>query len=177
MTLRVTQLKPNPSGRDRTTSGATATQLAGEWVDLHNEGIAAFDLRELHLFHRAYKPYSTTWEWAKVMAAEASFQALLLPGQTLRIHSGRVRDLSVIAAADRFGADVHGFTGHDSFIWNNENADEAGVWEPARKAFRDRAEYSAHPPEGVVLVRVGDMLVQGSPLGRSHGLTSTRSLR
>ena len=109
MTLKVTQLKPNPSGKDVTFHGALAGQLAGEWVDIANDGVRPFDLRRLNLYHRAYS----------VIDSGGSFQDELHPGQILRIHSGRVREIDVIRLADRVGADRHGFTGRDSYIWNN----------------------------------------------------------
>ena len=176
MTLKVTQLKPNPSGKDVTFHGALAGQLAGEWVDIANDGVRPFDLRRLNFYHRAYSSRST-WAWALVIDPGASFQDELHPGQILRIHSGRVREIDVIRPADRVGADRHGFTGRDSYIWNNANADEAAILEPAQRVFLDRAEYAPFPSEGVVLVRIGNALVPGLTQGVFAGLASLGGLR
>lgn len=37
-TLQTVRLKPNPAGKDRTRSGASETQLGGEWADIKNTG-------------------------------------------------------------------------------------------------------------------------------------------
>jgi hypothetical protein len=168
MNLKITQLKPNPTGKDTTALGPSVAQLAAEWVDIKNEGAHPFDLRKLHLYHRAYSSLNA-WEWAPVVEADAAFTDILHIGQTLRVHSGRVRDVSVIPSSERAGADRHGFTGRDWYIWNNANPDEAAIWDPAQKQFRDRAEYTSFPPEGVVLVRSGNLLVPGFTLAALAG--------
>lgn len=171
MNLTITQLKPNPAGKDSTRLGASVAQLASEWVDVRNDGAFAFSLRDLHLYHRAYSGVSS-WEWAPVVEPGAAFTDVLQPGQTLRIHSGKVRDVSVIPLAERLGADRHGFTGRDWYVWNNANADEAAIWNASQKAFHDRAEYAAFPPEGVVLVRSGRFLIPGISLADLGGFAA-----
>lgn len=159
MNLKVIRLKPNPAGKDITLFGATAEQLAGEWVDIRNEGTTGFDLRGLFLYHQAYVGTSAEWKWAPVISSNAVINNVLPPWQTLRVHSGAVRSLDVVRQEDMTDADLHAFTGRDAYIWNNSQSDAAAVWNPANKQFIDRADYGAFPPEGSVLVRQGDMLL------------------
>lgn len=65
---------------------------------------------------------------------------------------------------DRQGADFHAFVGRDLYVWNNAEGDCSGLWSPAAQRFIDKACYDPHPPEGAILVRVGDKLVPS----RSH---------
>jgi hypothetical protein len=161
MSIRVVQLKPNPAGKD-SLGLAFAAQLAAEWVDVRNDAKTAFDVSRLSMFHRAYAGASSNWQWGSVIASGAEFTGFLQPGQVLRIHSGRVRELGVIRAEDRVGADLHGFTGRDAYIWNNSQGDMAAIWNAIAKVFIDQAEYLPYPPEGTVLVRSGDLLVPGA---------------
>ena len=118
--------------------------------------------------HRALSPRvrgsSSEWKWALVVDSSSPLSGIVRPGQTLRVHSGRVRDLSVVRAEDLAGAELHAFTGRDTYIWNNANGDTAGIWQPAREVWIDRAEYMPYPPEGVILVRSGAMWVPGTSL-------------
>jgi hypothetical protein len=174
MNLTVSQLKPNPAGKDRGASSATPGQLAAEWVDIRNDGTTSCDLGKIQLYHRAYVGQSSQWKWAPVVESQVALRGLILPGQTLRVHSGRLRSVSVIRAEDQAGADLQGFTGRDSYIWNNALGDTAGVWEPARERWIDQAEYLPHPPEGVVLVRQGHLLVPSLSLAGLYALGARR---
>jgi hypothetical protein len=161
MNLRIVQLKPNPAGKDLSILGARPSQLAAEWVDIKNDHSIAVEMSAVALYHRAYVGFSTDWKWAAVVADDAKITGLLSAGQTLRVHSGRVRTIAVIRPEDLVGADVHCFTGRDAYIWNNGRADTAAIWRPQGEVFVDSAEYAPQPPEGVVLVRSGDWLVPG----------------
>lgn len=165
MKLTAIRLKPNPSGKDVTRIGAAPSQLAGEWVDVRNDGATAFDLSRLQLDHRAYAGLSGEWKLASVLAVPFVVGTLLGVGYTLRVHSGRVRDLSVVRPEDRTGADLHGFTGRDAYIWNNNQADTAAIWNPEAAQFSDWADYEANPPEGAVLIRHGKWLVPATGFG------------
>ncbi len=164
MDLTVSQLKPNPVGKDRGALGAAPAQLAAEWVDIRNTGATTCDLAVIRLYHRAYVGSSAEWKWAPVVESGLPITGLLRPEQTLRVHSGRVRPLSIVRAEDIAGAEWHAFTGRDAYIWNNAQGDMAGIWDPAREAWIDRAEYMAFPPEGVILVRSGSLLVPSTSL-------------
>jgi hypothetical protein len=164
MNLTVSQLKPNPAGKDRGSLGAAPSQLAAEWVDIYNSGATTCGFADVTLYHRAYVGSSSDWKWAPVVDSGSAITGVLRPGQTLRVHSGRVRALAVVRAEDMSGAELHAFTGRDAYIWNNANGDTAGIWHPASEVWIDRAEYMPYPPEGAILVRSGGLLVPGATL-------------
>lgn len=150
------RLKPNPPGKDRGSYGATPSQLAAEWVDLQNTGTQPVNLTGMALKHVAYAPGATQGHWDPVFVFG---RGVLNPGQVVRIHAGRVRDLDVIRPEDKAGADFHLFTGHDQYVWNNDKDDCASLWEAGQSSPYDTACYRATPPEGVILVRDGNALV------------------
>ena len=156
MAIRVTQLKPNPAGKDRGRLGSVSpAQLGAEWVDIKNFGGAPVDLAGTVLFHLAYGRTGVQPDWQKI----TSFNGRLPAGAVLRVHSGQSRDLNMLYIDDRIGADFHLFTGRDAFIWNNAEGDTVGLWETSSKSWADSASYDAYPPEGVILVRSGSKLI------------------
>jgi hypothetical protein len=157
-TLQVVSLKPNPIGKDRNRSGATAAQLGGEWVDVKNTGYAALELAGVDIYHLAFGPGSPQGRWEKIMSLVGRLES----GRVLRVHAGQFRDLSVLRAEDRAGADLHTFTGDDAYVWNNREGDTALLWLPDSKSEIDKASYDPNPPEGVALIRVGNKLVPAS---------------
>ena len=158
--LRVSQLKPNPAGKDRTRyGGATPAQLGAEWVDLKNLGPLAVNLDGLSLHHLAYPAGGGRPAWSLVCNLRGNLPA----GQVLRVHSGRVRETSVLRGEDLQGAHFHAFSGKDEYVWNNAEGDTALVWREATKVREDEASYDPFPPEGVILVRSGAKLI---PVGR-----------
>ena len=158
-TLLVSKAKPNPVGKDRTrTGGASSVQLAGEWVDIKNTGNAGASLGGVGLYHKAYST-DGTWKWELVVMLPATFT--LPAGETLRVHSGS-GPVSVLREEDKIGCQWHMFTHRDNYVWNNDYGDTALLWVPADKTTIDSASYDPYPPEGVVLVRVGDKLIVGS---------------
>jgi hypothetical protein len=161
-TLNVSQLKPNPAGKDRPRSGnLNPSQLAGEWVDIKNIGTYAVDLEAVELNDRVFGPAHPQGQWASIL----TFPSFLLPaGKTVRVHSGQHRDLSVIRAEDREGAEYHHFTGRDAYVWNNAQGDTAGLWDLRSQQWIDSASYDPNPPEGVVLVRSGVKLIHAPAL-------------
>jgi hypothetical protein len=174
MSVKVVRCKPNPAGTDTIAPGrATPAQLGAEWCDVKNVGSAPLDFSNYRLYHVAYTNQGS--EWAPVVDEDVRITGSLLAGQTMRIHSGIVRDLSVLRQEDRSGADLHVFTGRDWFIWNNLRNDTAAVWQPAIKQFVDKASYVAPVPGGVVLIRQGDLLL-ANPLGTLLGLSSLAGL-
>jgi len=153
--LTVIRLKPNPAGKDRSAHAQLSpSQLAGEWVNFRNDERTPLALQGVTLFHLAYDA-SGTASWARVMG----FTGSLNSGEIVRVHAGRQRDLSVIRPEDMQGAHHHLFTGDDAYIWNNARGDSALLYDEPQRQNIDRAWYAANPPEGVVLVRVGDQLV------------------
>jgi hypothetical protein len=108
MALQITQIKPNPTGKDRNRQGQTqAAQLAAEWVDFKNDGTSPFDLSPVELWHRAYHVGQAP-SWEKI----TSFKGTLQPGKTIRVHSGSGPD-SLIRDEDRRG-------GRLSFVYRQE---------------------------------------------------------
>jgi hypothetical protein len=162
-TLRITQLKPNPLGKDRTRhGGATATQLGAEWVDFRNSGTFAVNLSGVALYHVAYSSGEPRGHWEQITI----FQGVLPVGEVVRVHSGQVRPLNVLNPEDVSGAHHHLFTGRDAYVWNNREGDTAALWES--NAVIDKASYAPNPPEGVVLVRSGDYLVPAGVAQRAY---------
>lgn len=154
--LQIIRLKPNPAGKDRVRSSTpSASQLAGEWVDFKNTGSQAVDLAGLELFHLAYQAGGGKPDWQKVR----SFSTWVLqPSQVVRVHSGAGQDTSIIRPEDSQGTDFHAFTGSNQYIWNNAEGDCAWLgWTRTNQG--DKACYDPNPPEGQVLLRVGEKLV------------------
>ena len=155
-TLKITQLKPNPVGKDRARTGrVTPTQLAAEWVDFRNGGTATVSLNGVSLYHIAYAPGERNGHWKEITKFSGSLEA----GKVIRVHTGQTRNVSVVASEDLVGADYHLFSGQDLYVWNNRKGDTAALWDIAPSQFIDRASYDSNPPEGVVLVRSGDKLI------------------
>ena len=157
--LRITHLKPNPLGKDRTRhGGATAAQLGAEWVDFQNAGTSSTKLDGIALYHVAFSPGDHQGSWEKIM----TFNGILQRDKIVRVHSGQARDPSVLNPEDINGADHHLFTGRDAYVWNNREGDTAALWKAEQLI--DKASYAPNPPEGVVLTRSGDRLVlPGAP--------------
>ena len=162
-TLRTVRLKPNPSGKDRSRrGGATAAQLGGEWVDIENNGRSPVDLTGVTLYHIAYSGASDNGRWEQVMA----FKGTLKVAEVIRVHSGS-GPLTSLHAIDQQGATYHLFTGRDVYIWNNDRGDCSALWQDGDRTPFDRACYDPNPPDGIILVRVGDRLV--APIAATAG--------
>ena len=156
-TLSVYRIKPNPAGKDKARYGSpSAAQLGGEWVDVQNSGKSAVNTTGVGLWHLAYPASGGKSEYRLVCNLP---DCTLKAGEVLRVHAGQRRDLSVLNAEDRSGADWHSFTGEDAYVWNNREGDAPALYEPAAKATIDSASYDPYPPEGVVLHRQGAKLV------------------
>jgi hypothetical protein len=156
-TLSVYRIKPNPTGKDRNRSGSiSAAQLGGEWVDLRNNGSYPLNTSGVSLYHLAYPASSGKAEYRLVVNLP---DCTLKSGEVLRVHAGQRRDLSVLNAEDRTGADWHSFTGEDEYVWNNREGDTPAIYEHATRETIDSASYEAYPPEGAVLHRQGAKLV------------------
>lgn len=153
--LLIARIKPNPVGKDRTRhGGATAAQLGAEWIDIKNRSAGRVGLAGIELYHLVFRPGQKP-EFEKVVDLTGDLDR----GQTLRIHSGQVRPLHVLHQEDLAGAELHGFTGRDAYVWNNAEGDGPGLWRPSTKGWVDRTSYDPNPPEGMVLVRTGDKLL------------------
>jgi hypothetical protein len=154
MSVRASQIKPNPAGKDRTRSGnASGTQLGGEWVDVRNSGNTGVNMNGVRLCHVAYSPDGRQSWWAEVI----SFTGTLGAGEVVRVHSGS-GPLSALRPEDIAGAIHHLFTGKN-YVWNNDKSDCSGLFVAGAQQPFDTACYEAYPPEGQILKRVGDKFV------------------
>lgn len=153
MPLQITQIKPNPAGKDRNRQGqATAAQLAAEWVDFKNIGSTVVEMGAIELWHRAYHVgQQATWE--KVVG----FTGTLRGGSTVRVHSGSGPE-SAMRDEDRQGSEYHVFT-DKNYVWNNKEGDTPALYNRQTQQTLDSASYDPYPPEGQVLVRMGGKLV------------------
>ncbi|NCN59369.1 hypothetical protein COW99_00095 [Candidatus Roizmanbacteria bacterium CG22_combo_CG10-13_8_21_14_all_38_20] len=154
--LLIIQAKPNPSGKDRLGNVVPSSQLAGEWVDFKNSGDEDYPLQNIRLHHIAYTAQYPNGVWEEVMI----FRGVLGVSRVIRVHSGGEIPLENLYQVDRSGADYHLFTG-GNYIWNNNRPDSPRlVLQQNNQTHElDRASYSAYPPEGRVLKRVGNNLL------------------
>lgn len=161
--LHTARLKPNPAGKDRSLYHVDNTQLVAEWVDIKNATAGTVSIGGLELYHLAYPRDGGRPTWEKVCVLSGNLGS----GQVLRIHSGREVPVASMRLEDRTGADFHTFSNREAYVWNNAESDTSGIWKPAAESWVDRATYDANPPEGVVLVRVGEKLV--AEVARTRG--------
>lgn len=151
--LLITRIKPNPTGKDRQFGHASASQLAGEWVDFKNTGSTPIELSGIVLYHIAYPAGSNQGRWEKVM----DFRGPLQAGRTVRVHSGPGPE-NVLRPEDAAGADHHLFTGRN-YVWNNRQGDTPRLYDSMINSNLDQASYDPNPPEGHILIRSGARLV------------------
>jgi hypothetical protein len=149
--IKITQLKPNPTGKAIAQVGTVdPSKLAAEWVDITNCGQTTINTSWIGLFNREIGSTTDEATWKLVLKLP---RLRLSPGQTLRVHAGQDRGLDVIQEQDRAGADFHCFSGTDKYIWKNDIAEAAGLWNTTGKHWLDVAEYGPFPPEDTVLIR------------------------
>lgn len=155
--LRITKAKPNPLGKDKVLGLLLANKkLGAEWVDIKNIGSAAVSLRDIQIYHIAYKNDKTEWEIAKDFS-NLLLNLILPAGSVMRIHSGS-GPVSILNPEDISGADTHYFTGK-AYIWNNDKIDKPMIWDKTKKVIVDQAYYDAPVVDGKILVRVNDKLI------------------
>ncbi len=155
--LKIIQAKPNPLGKDKFGRNIIPElQLAGEWIDIKNEGDSGVHLNGLKIYHLAYKVDNP--EWDKVFEFDFGDEDVLLSKQVLRLHSGGFIQEDQLLEIDRIGADHHVFTGKN-YIWNNDKIDKPGIWNPRLEKWVDQTWYDSYPPDGVILKRNNGKLV------------------
>lgn len=152
MSLQIIKAKPNPAGKDRIKNFAPQIQLAGEWVDIQNNGISSVDLANVELYHWAYKTPEDGWELVM------KFTGLLPVGKIMRVHSSGKIPIEQLTLVDRQGADYHLFSG-SGYVWNNDKEDNPMLWDKKTEKYIDVTSYSAYPPEGKILKRVNNKLI------------------
>ena len=154
--IQINQAKPNPSGKDRSRYSTPNSQLNAEWVDIKNIGDENYPLNGIKLQHIAYGMYGTS-EWHDVIR----FNISLAPNEVVRVHSGEKVSTETLPLIDREGADHHLFTKDNKYVWNNDKSDSPRLvldsgWSTTEI---DKATYDAYPPEGKILKRVGEKLI------------------
>lgn len=155
--LKIIQAKPNPLGKDKFGRNIIPNQqLAGEWIDIKNEGNLEIHLNGLQVYHFAYKPEGNKFE--KVIEFNFGDKDVLLSGKVLRIHSGGFMPVGQLLTIDQIGVDYHKFTGKN-YIWNNDKIDKPSIWNPRLKKWIDQTWYDSYPPDGVILERNNGKLV------------------
>lgn len=157
--LLITQAKPNPIGKDKTSSGQSKPeQLLGEWVDIKNIGTEAILLSSIELYHTMFDDECKTT--GRIEKYWSGSDNELNPDQTIRVHTGKYSDRHLMAEIDRKGVEWHGYANRDNFVLNNRCGDRITVtWlDSNNKRASDTAYYRPNPPEGAILRRVGDVL-------------------
>ena len=156
--LQVIKAKPNPSGKDRSPKFLTTqSRLGAEWIDIKNIGSGPASLKDIQIYHIAYKGDEYEWAIAK------DFTNLLLPalglptGLTIRIHSGS-GPVSILNPEDVSGANRHYFTGK-GYIWNNDKIDKPMIYDKAKKVILDQTYYEPPITDGAILIRINDKLI------------------
>jgi hypothetical protein len=152
MSLRIIKAKPNPLGKDRIGNLSPQRQLAGEWVDIQNNGSSPIDLTNIKLYHWAYRLPKDGWELIM------KFSGSLPAGEIMRIHSSGKIPLEQMAIIDQQGADYHLFSG-SGYVWNNDKEDRPTLWNSKTEEYIDRTSYDAYPTEGKILQRVNNKLI------------------
>jgi len=154
MNPQIIRAKPNPIGKDKFGNLSVQVQLAAEWIDIANKGIDPLQINNLRLYHMTFSEYCVKLNYEQVL----SFKGILKSGEVIRIHSGGVLPLNQLYAEDIRGADYHLFTGKN-YIWNNRCGDSPTLYNYITETIIDKADYFANPPEGKILVRVGNLLI------------------
>lgn len=165
--LQIIQAKPNPFGKDKTSSGQSKPeQLLGEWVDVKNIGTEPIQFSSMTLNHTLFDSRCQTNNQTEKYWWGGNEQ--LLPGQVIRVHTGKLSDKHLMAEADRVGVDWHGYANRENFVLNNRCGDRIFVtWPDANgRTASDVTYYRPDPPEGAVLRRRGDVLEPISAAGR-----------
>ena len=113
--LQIIQAKPNPLGKDKTGSGQSKPeQLLGEWVDVKNIGTESISFSSMTLNHTLFDSRCQSTNRTENYWSGGPEQ--LLPGQVIRVHTGKISDKHLMAEADRAGVDWHGYANRDNFV-------------------------------------------------------------
>jgi hypothetical protein len=165
--LQIIQAKPNPFGKDKTSSGQSKPeQLLGEWVDVKNFGTEPIQFSTMTLSHTLFDDKCQTANQTEKYWTGGTEQ--LLPGQVIRIHTGKLSDRHLMAEVDKVGVDWHGYANRSNFVLNNRCGDRLFIAWPGTngKTTTDATYYRPNPPEGGILRRRGDVLEPVSAVGR-----------
>lgn len=158
--ITIQRAKPNPAGKDKAGYSPKPEQLLGEWVDLKNTGDTEVHHSTLHLTHTEFNSSCAVTK-QHVVYWNGSGSAVLKPGQTVRVHTGKQSQAASMKAEDQNGPDMHAYAEKGNFILNNDCGDKLGLrWTSSGTWYSDdEASYNPKPKEGEVLIRIGDKLV------------------
>jgi len=155
--VSVYRIKPSPSGKRADREGAASAEMAvGEWVDLRNHGSKTLTTKGISLYHVVETGPGGGPEYRFVVTLP---DCSLKPGEVLRVHSGRRRDLATLPSEDRAGAEWRTFTNEAGYVWGDRQGDTAMLYEAASREMIDWASFDPDPPEGLFLQRQGAKLV------------------
>lgn len=158
MSILLTQIKPNPLGKDRNRNDIPNVQLVKEWIDITNFSNQPEDLSSLRLTHETYPaPIDALFNAASSLKDSVFLNlngVVIGANKTIRIHSGDPIIDSSLDQEEKSGIDFgdHYFTGIQRYSWNN-TGDVAKIIRPDNSIL-DYAEFSG-PTDGKVLKRLG----------------------
>jgi len=113
------RIRPCPPGKRTLRQGiAPAGAGAGEWIDLRNHGSRAMSTSGISLYRVVEDSREGAPEYRFVVKLP---DCTLKPGEILRVHSGRRRDLSTLPSEERIGADWHTFTNEGGYVWGDRH--------------------------------------------------------
>lgn len=163
MKLSILRAKPNPRGKDLTAGmSPRAEQLLGEWIDLKNVGETTVRLSEVGLCHTEFSQDCIPNDRPTVYWS-GRYGEVLSPGEIVRVHTGRSRDVSSMRAEDYQGVHLHAYAESGLFVLNNKCGDNLAIWSKDTNGKWstkvDGASYDPNPPDGEVLRRFGGKLV------------------
>ncbi|MFL6281544.1 MAG: hypothetical protein ACJ74Q_00085 [Pyrinomonadaceae bacterium] len=140
--------------------------MLGEWVEVKNICTESISFSSMTLNHTLFDSRCQSTNRTENYWSGGPEQ--LLPGQVIRVHTGKLSDKHLTAEADRAGVDWHGYANRDNFVLNNCCGDRIYVtWPDANgRAASDVTYYRPNPPEGVVLRRRGEVLEPVSAAAR-----------
>lgn len=164
--LSIVKAKPNPFGKDKVSGTPLPEQLLGEWVDIQNKGNESVVFSSMELRHTMFDSKCNNLNRTEVYWNGGGVTTLT-PGQTIRVHTGRLSDKDKMNPADDGAVAWHGYANRDNFVLNNKCGDIIRVtWsDSSGKRWYDEASYDANQPEGAILHRSGNKLVLASGRG------------
>ena len=157
MSILLTQIKPNPLGRDRSKNDIPNNQLVKEWIDITNFSNQEKNLSGLRLTHKTYPTPLDAFLSAASFSKDEVFLNLngIVVGanKTIRIHSGDPVLIYSLDQEEQNGIDPEDqyFTGIQRYSWNN-TGDIAKIIKPDNSTL-DYAEFYG-PTDGKVLKRI-----------------------
>lgn len=168
--IEIHRAKPNPVGKDRSQHGVSDEQLLAEWVDLKNVGDTGVQLSILNLANLEFEAGCRA-KSAPVIYWTGPSNGVLLPGQIVRVHTGKSSAAWRMRQEDQAGVQLHAYAEKGNFVLNNKCGDVLSVWwkgSDQKWNKDDEAEYDPNPPDGAVLVRRSTKLIPATTAAYSY---------